>query len=353
LWSTLLLIAHGAAAVEYPRAMPARELQFPADEGSHPEFRTEWWYVTGWLEDEIGTQRGFQVTFFRTRPGTDERNPSAFAAKQVLFAHAALSDPRRGRLLRDEKGAREGFDLAAAREGALDVFIDDWSLRSEPAGQRSYRARVASHEFELDLQLLTTQPALLQGERGFSQKQRDPSFASHYYSLPQLQVTGRMVLERRVQQVRGIAWLDHEWSSAIMDRQSRGWDWIGINLSDGSALMAFQVRDLQGKRQWAAASLRGPTDQAPRTYQPEQIDWQVQRRWRSPRTGVEYPVAWRVRVGERVLVLRPLLDDQENDARGSTGTLYWEGAVEALDVNGRALGRGYLELTGYAAPVRF
>jgi predicted secreted hydrolase len=49
--------------------------------------------------------------------------------------------------------------------------------------------------------------------------------------------------------------------------------------------------------------------------------------------------------------LVPLMDDQELDARASTGTIYWEGAVTALR-DGRPVGRGYLELTGYWKPMR-
>ena len=352
LWWCLLAQPTASETIEYPAVTPGHLLHFPADEGSHPEFRTEWWYVTGWLEDETGIGRGFQVTFFRSRPGTVERNPSAFAAKQLLFAHAALSDPRRGRLLRDERAAREGFGLAAARVGDLNVFIDNWSLRSQGAAL-GYRATVVSQEFELDLQLRPSQPPLLQGAGGFSQKQPDARFASHYYSLPQLEVAGRLVQDRRVHRVRGSAWLDHEWSSSIMAEDARGWDWVGLNLADGGALMAFQMRDTQGRRQWAAATWRASGQPEVRTYRPDEIQWQPLRRWRSPRTGVEYPVAWRVRVAQRTFVLQPLMDDQENDARGSTGTLYWEGAVRAVDEGGRTLGRGYLELTGYASPVRF
>ena len=54
----------------------------------------------------------------------------------------------------------------------------------------------------------------------------------------------------------------------------------------------------------------------------------------------------RVRIEETVLELDPLFDDQENDTRLSTGTVYWEGAVTARR-GGKRVGRGYLELTGY------
>jgi predicted secreted hydrolase len=61
-------------------------------------------------------------------------------------------------------------------------------------------------------------------------------------------------------------------------------------------------------------------------------------------------VTWTLVAGEGQLTLEPLMDDQEHDARGSTGTIYWEGAVSVLR-QGRRAGRGYLELTGYWQPL--
>ena len=176
LWRALLAagcaiasFAAASAEIQYSSAVPERPIAFPRDEGSHPNFKTEWWYLTGWLEADDGSTFGFQVTFFRHRPGTDEDNPSRFAARQLLFAHASLSDPRSGRLLRDEKTARAGFDLAEAREGAMDVHIDDWRLRRE-ADAAKISTHVASAEFEFELQFDVVQPPLLQGRNGFSQK---------------------------------------------------------------------------------------------------------------------------------------------------------------------------------------
>jgi predicted secreted hydrolase len=58
----------------------------------------------------------------------------------------------------------------------------------------------------------------------------------------------------------------------------------------------------------------------------------------------------KVKAKNREFRLEPLMDDQELDARASTGTVYWEGAVRALG-GGREVGRGYLELTGYGRPL--
>src|SRR5208282_5735493 len=81
------------AALPYAAVTPGRTIEFPVDYGSHPEFRTEWWYVTGWLSTRGGETLGFQITFFRTKPAIDADNPSAFAPRQLLVAHCALSDP--------------------------------------------------------------------------------------------------------------------------------------------------------------------------------------------------------------------------------------------------------------------
>lgn len=343
----LVLAALPAIAADYAAVLPGQALSFPRDEGSHPGFRIEWWYVTGWIEDEAGTARGFQVTFFRHRSGLDPDNPSRFAARQLLFAHAAVSDPERGTLLHDERAARAGFGLAEAGEGRVDLVLEDWSLQQ--AGDR-YMARIPASGFSLELELERVQPPLLQGSAGFSQKGPSTASSSYYYSLPQLEVSGRLTLAGVTRNVQGKAWFDHEWSSSLMDEAASGWDWLGINLDDGSALMAFRMRDAQGNAHWAGGSLR--TRGGQKVFTPAEVEWVPGRTWRSPRTGIDYPVEWRVRAGEQWFNLRPLFDDQESDSRRSTGTIYWEGAVELATADGEVVGRGYLELTGYGTRLR-
>ena len=335
-----------ASEAEYPDVVPGYTISFPEDEGSHPAFRTEWWYVTGWLTDRQGVERGFQVTFFRSRPGVDEHNPSRFAPKQLLFAHAAISDPTRGRLLRAERSARAGFGLAESAEGRLDLHIDEWSLRKEG---ELYRTSIAATDFAIELEFRVVQPPILQGDNGFSQKSPDPSYASYYYSFPQLETTGELRIENARYRVRGTAWFDHEWSSRLLDDAAVQWDWIGLNLDDGGAVAAGQIKDKSGREHWAAGTWRAsPTGQV-RAFGPNEIEWVPLRHWRSPRTGIAYPIEWRIAIGDRTLQLQPLMDDQENDARGSTGSIYWEGAVRVLDERGARIGKGYLELTGYKA----
>jgi predicted secreted hydrolase len=344
-----LPLAFGAAplrAVTFPDVGGAA-LAFPRDEGAHPEFRNEWWYVTGWLRDARQHEVGFQVTFFRNRPGIAESSRSAFAPKQLLFAHAALADPDWQRLRYDQRAAREGFGLAGAATGSTDVRVGDWSLVQD--GQ-TYAARVRARGFVLDLALEAGSPPVLQGDGGLSRKGPDPADASGYYSRPQLAVRGSATVDGQDREVSGIAWLDHEWSSRYLPRGAVGWDWTGVNLDDGGALMAFRIRDAQGGSLWAGGAWRS-RDGERRVLAPSDVDFVALRRWLSPRTGVTYPVSFRVRAGGLDVLLEPLFPDQELDARASVGTIYWEGAVRALRGE-RTVGRGYLELTGYGEPLR-
>jgi len=329
------------AAAEDAVVRPGAALRFPFDHGAHPAFHTEWWYVTGWLATRDHRELGFQITFFRTRAKADPDNPSRFNPRQVIFAHAALSDPRAGKLLHDQRAARQGFGLAEAAVGNIDVSLDDWSLVRAHDG--SMRATVASNAFALALDLTPTQAELPQGDGGYSRKGPAAEEASYYYSLPHIRVSGSIREAGQDEEVGGEAWLDHEWSSRMLAADAVGWDWLGINLDDGGALTAFRLRASDGGTVWAGGSLRGG-DGKTTIFTPADVMFEPVRQWRSPRTNATYPVEWRVRVRDLGFTVRPLFDDQELDSRIAGGPVYWEGAVRC---DGGAQGRGYLEMTGY------
>lgn len=343
-----LALLAAAAEPAYAPVVPGRPLEFPADHGSHADFRTEWWYVTGWLRTASGEPLGFQVTFFRTRPRIDAANPSAFAPRELIIAHAALSDPRHGSLWHEQRIGRAALGLAGAERAGADVWLDRWRLHGDGA---RWQAMLAGETMSLSLELTATQPPLINGESGLSRKGPSPLSASWYYSLPHLRVAGRVARGGGHEEpVTGSAWLDHEWSSEYLDPEASGWDWIGLNLHDGGALMAFRIRARDGGPRWAGGTLRS-ADGKVRTFAPDELRFEPGRSWQSPRTGTSYPVEWRITVGNRTLELRPLMPDQENDARLSTGAVYWEGAVTALE-EGARIGQGYLELTGYGEPLK-
>ncbi|MGZ5272291.1 MAG: lipocalin-like domain-containing protein [Ramlibacter sp.] len=344
LLAALPLLACGGA-----RALPPRTLAFPRDFGAHPDLRTEWWYVTGFAAAG-GREFGFQLTFFRSGVEQARALASRFAARQLVFAHAALTDVQGRRLWHDQRIAREGFGVAQADEADTRVQLRDWQLARSADG--SYRARLPARDFTLDLRVAPTQPLLLQGDHGLSRKGPGEDQASYYYSVPQLAVSGTLALRgRRFAIDGGKAWLDHEWSDALLHPDAVGWDWIGMNLDDGSALTAFQIRRQDGSALWDGGSFRAGGGNAS-IARPGETQFRPGRRWTSPLSGAAYPVEWTVRTPAGIYAVRAVLDDQELDSRGSTGGIYWEGLSDLVDSSGRRVGRGYLEMTGYAQRLR-
>ena len=330
-----------------------RVLRWPRDHGAHPGARNEWWYATGWLDAGAGPI-GFQITFFRHRTGLAEALPGRFAPRQLLFAHAALSDIGAGTHLQAQRAQRWSGDERAVDAHALRsdtaVRIGHWSLHRDGAGEAArYRARVggADAAFALQVELIATQPVLLQGAGGFSRKGPLPQQASHYYSLPQLRV--QALLERDGQRLplQGRAWLDHEWSDEYMPPEAVGWDWIGFNLDGGAALMAFRLRRADGSALWAGGSHRD-VDGRVHTFEPGELRFTPQRWWTSAASRARYPVQWSIDTPAGHHTVRALMDAQELDGRLSNGAVYWEGLSDLLDERGRRTGRGYLEMTGYA-----
>jgi predicted secreted hydrolase len=345
-------IAAGFAPPAFAQVQRGRAFAFPRDHGAHLETRTEWWYATGWTGTPEAPRCGFQLTFFRSRTGLAEALPGRFAPRQVLFAHAAVTDLQAQRHHHSQRIARwsgrrdSALAFASTEDG--EVRLADWSFVRE-AG--AWRARLPAADFGLDLLLAPTQPPMLQGDAGFSRKGPLEAQASHYYSEPQLAASGALTLGSARLPVQGRAWLDREWSDAYLAPDAVGWDWVGFNLFDGSALMAFRIRLADGSTLWAGGGWR-PASGAVRDFTPAEVRFTPGRRWTSPATRAAYPVEWMLATPAAEWRVRSLLDAQEMDSRANSGGVYWEGLSELLDGNGRRVGLGYLEMTGYAAKLR-
>lgn len=342
----------GAADAPADPVRPGRVLAFPQDHGAHPGTRTEWWYATGWLGSEAAPTHGFQITFFRSATGLARGNRSRFAARQLLFAHAAVTALAPAAHAHDQRMVRwNGAPDAPTGHAAVGrgaVQLAGWSLHDDGS---AWRARAQGGALALDLVLTRTQPLLLQGQAGFSRKGPEVRQASHYYSEPQLAASGRLRLEGRDARGQGRAWMDHEWSDEILAADAVGWDWLGMNLFDGSALTAFVLRRADGSTLWAGGSHRAP-GAAARSFGADGVRFTAGRRWRSPATAAQYPVEWQVDSPAGRYGVRALADAQELDSRSGTGTVYWEGLSELLDPQGRRVGLGYLEMTGYATALK-
>jgi predicted secreted hydrolase len=368
-WSALVLVLAGACTPEAPRetGMSAggrlsgdttgyrqvtepRAFEFPADHGAHPRYKHEWWYVTGQAATTAGRRFGFQFTIFREAIAPEPpRSASRWATSQLYLAHAAVTDVQSGRYLSDERFARGALGLAGAEASPFEVWLEDWRLRGSPDGSRlDARMTANSGEFGLDLEIGSTRPPVAHGRDGMSIKGAEGN-ASHYYSYTRMDTRGTIRVGDESFEVTGSSWLDHEWSSSALAADQSGWDWFSLQLSGGRDLMVFRLRHRTdaGLDFYSGTYVDASGD--PTSLEGERIELKALGHWTSTRTGMRYPVRWRLVVPELDLAvtITPLIENQEF----AHGFRYWEGAVAAVgrQAGEEISGRGYVELTGYTA----
>jgi predicted secreted hydrolase len=342
--------AQGPAGDGFAIAAAPHSFVFPLDHGPHPEFRQEWWYLTGNLMAADGQRFGFELTIFRVgltplapvAPAASARS-SPWRARQVYVAHFAVTDASRNTFRFAQKYERDALGLAGAAAEPFRVWLDDWQIGGGPP----WIVHAQQKDYELKLEVQSLAPPILNGDRGLSVKAGDPGAASYYYSIPRVVVRGQVVRDRVPIDVSGTAWLDREWGSGSLGSKEAGWDWFALQLDDGSALMVYALRNRDGSREMHSSGTWVDPSGVARTLPSGDVEITVGDHWDSPRGG-RYPSRWRVRVSSLSLDVdvRPVIADQEL----GTSPRYWEGAV---DVSGshsgaRAVGRGYVELVGYA-----
>jgi predicted secreted hydrolase len=378
---------------------PGRVFRFPQDHGSHPEFRIEWWYITGHLWDGASNRFGFQSTFFRTAgpppasaspglpinrasvaagvppavgggvsppglPGSravsrsvsnrELSRSSAFGTDQLFLSHFALLDVSTGRFRHQERLNREGWS-AGASVSNLNVWNGGGSLELTNA-QDGVQLRLRSHlraEASWDLKLTPAKPLVVFGTNGVSRKGATDTAASHYLTFPRLHVDGLLEIDGASRPVRGIAWMDHEFSSSQLAPDQTGWDWAAVQLHDGREIMTYRMRRKDGSTDPFSTLAWIDRDGRITHLSSAQFTLEPRSRWKSPRSGGEYPQGLTLRspdpaTGAPVTFqLVPLAADQE--LPGSIGEVpYWEGACRVLDPAGTEVGSAFVELTGYA-----
>lgn len=332
----------------YRRAYAPRPLVFPEDHGPHPDFRTEWWYVTGNLADAQGRRFGYQLTLFRLAlspqaPPAD----SAWRTNQIYMGHFALTDVEGERHYGFERFSRAAVGLAGAQAAPFRVWLEDWRLEGAADSPFPMRIRAAQEDSAIDLYLESAKPLVLQGEQGLSRKSAEPGNASYYYSYTRLPTRGTLHLDGQSFAVSGASWLDREWSTSALGPQQSGWDWFALQLEDGRELMFYRLRLKEGGVDPLSSGVLVAVDGSTRPLRREDVELKILDVWTSPKSGDRYPVRWALRVPGAALdlVVTPRVMDQEM----RVSVRYWEGAVV---VEGRAggqpaSGQGYLEMTRY------
>jgi predicted secreted hydrolase len=368
--AAMTLAAHGGRAQQpsFAQALAPEPLQFPRDRGPHPDFRQEWWYLTGNLDSADGERFGFELTIFRFALAAGASEPTAMGSRpraqsspwrtrQIYLGHFAVTDVARHRFRFAAKLSRGALGLAGARADPFRVWVGNWQIGQAAARDQAatesmaadpaWRLQAGEQGYVLSLTARPLMPPVLNGEHGLSRKSGEPGNASYYYSIPRVSVQGTIVRDGRPLQVHGLAWLDREWGSGSLGPRETGWDWFGLQLGDGSCLMFYSLRDRGGAEDPYSAGTWVDSEGRVRPLSRRDVRIEVLRYW-TDSGGARYPSRWRLvmpAVGLEVTI-HPVVADQEL----VTSPRYWEGAVDVSGTRaGRPVsGRGYVELVGYA-----
>ncbi|TMP38803.1 ABC transporter [Pseudoalteromonas citrea] len=314
--------------------VPNTPLVFPRDHGAHLDQSIEWWYVTANLEAEDGSQFGVQWTLFRTSMAEPPQSQSPWWDGQLYFAHFAIQNNNAHHAF--EKFARAGqVEITAAPFVAR---IDDWQLKG--SNEDILPMQLIAREGQYAVNLTLDNSVLVRhGIDGYSQKTAQ-GHASYYYSYPFLDASGTLGFAGKRYQVAGKAWLDREWSSALIDPSQSGWDWFSLQADDPTegGLMVFCIKNAEQKYDHCSGSRIQPNGMVEKI---NHTDILLQRTKYVALADKHYPVKWTLDIaGFETIHIHSV----NKDARNALSIQYWEGRVVSA---GGYTAKGYVELVGY------
>lgn len=347
-----VLLLFAPPALRYRVAVPGYHFRFPRDNFDHPQYQTEWWYYTGNLRAPDAHQFGFELTFFRFGVPPRNARDSTWAVHDIYMAHMSVSDLSGRRFYYHERFNRAGPGLAGIDPARALVWNGNWSAQWN-GKQQHLRAMTGGYAF--DFTLTPVKPPAINGRNGVSQKGPARGEASYYISFTRLKTAGALRINDKTYQVAGVSWMDHEFFTEPPIASLAGWDWFSVQLNNDTELMLYRLRlkgghpspyssgtyiDAQGRSHFLSASDFSVTPGAT---------------WSSPRTHARYPIEWRITIPSLRLDLQLTtpLNGQELVGQNALSPAYWEGAVRVRgdEAGNKIRGVGYLEMTGYAAPL--
>ena len=330
----------------FAKADRIRTFSFPHDHYMHPKYRIEWWYITGNLQSDTGRAFGYQITFFRTAlTSKSQKRQSSWASNHIWMAHLAVSDIEQQQHIHTQKISRGAAGLAGISQQPFKIWLDDWQITANSSGNFPWAIIAKDQKINIDVTINPLKPIVLQGDQGLSQKSSEPGNASYYYSSTRMQTSGTITINNTLHQVKGLSWLDREWSTSALGKHQSGWDWFSLQLNTGEELMFYRIRDKAGNSdkhsqgKWIDDSGNSTALDSSDVILEALDYWQ-------PSTGKSYPISWRMTLPKRnkEMIIKAAINDQLM----RTTFEYWEGAVNVYNTGLNSLaGKGYLEMTGY------
>jgi len=344
----------------WQRAIGPWSWMFPRDHGAHPNFKTEWWYFTGNLEDArpgaSARKFGYQLTLFRQGiQFTPAQSTSRWAVRDLYFGHFAISDLAAGKFHVAERVSRGALGEAKAAPDRMDVALGPWMIRQEGANEQVHLA-ARDADMAIDFEEHPLKPLVREGVDGLSRKADGVGEASYYYSYPRLATSGQLRVGEKTYQVAGLSWFDHEFSTSSLSKNQVGWDWFCIQMDNREEIMLYAMRDKSGAVDPVSEGTWVKADGTSERLLPGSFSIEKKGAWRSSSSGAVYPAGWRVVVpGHRAdLTVSPAMAGQELHLTKMGAFDYWEGSctMEGSVAGVPVRGVGYTELTGYAGALQ-
>lgn len=363
------------------RAIEISPFSFPRDHGQHPDFRMEWWYLSGRLTSEDGSDWAYHFTIFRRAlecwtdlalvglaissksirqrsffqralAGMLESQNSRRISVDGYVGHLSITNISEGNYVFFERGGTSLFTIAGARSDGLDVWVKDWRLH-ETSGVVNVCAE--REDFAVDLELVPLKPPALHGDHGLCKKGPEPGHASYHYSLPSLLTTGTLKWSGENHHVQGRSLMDREYGTEMLPRSVRGWDWFGLILANNHEVMISVIRNADGTIAGTSSGTNAMPDGSWKGFTSERLHVEPTEFWTNPATGTQYPTSWIIAVHQMDLHLeiRAVVREHELVSATSTTVDYWEGPVRVFGTmyGEQVAGHGHVELVGYAQSV--
>ena len=332
----------------FPRVEDRWNYQFPSDHGAHSQYRTEWWYLTGSVNDDRGHRLGLQLVLMRlgltARP---QQRSSHWAATEIYAGLFSISDPVDGRLRSYQRASRAALGLAGTETQPMQVWIENWRLAQSPSGKYALdrTARIASDDLNLDLKLLNRKPLV---DANAIREQRPAVPAPFYfYVQPRLRAEGTLRLDQQQTALDGTLSLEHAWGELPLPGGPIAFDRFTLHLDAGRELFCVRTHRVDGSGTPSTTGVLIGKDNRPRLLSRDDIELIPTGYWLSTRTGARYPVRWTLRVPPHgiELALMPHWQNQE----GNGWAPYWAGPVRLRGTSPTtaAAGDGFMQLNGY------
>ena len=316
---------------------PEGNVSLPQDQGIHSS-DLEWWYFNGHLAAEGGQEFSFHFVTFRSIL------PSGMTP---LVAQLSWTDHDEGLHITAEEAS---FPSLEATSGEFDLSVADWRMSGNGD---TYRLSFQAGDYAVDLELVSQKPAVLHHHTGLV----DLGVAgkTYYYSRTNLETSGTVSVSGVTHSASGVSWMDHQWGDFTVG--GIGWDWLSLNLNDGSELMVSVVWEQDESKHIATYGTYVPANSAPIHLLSNDLILDPTGTWTSSVTGGAYPMGWKLRVNslELDLILTPTTEEAEFSNSAFIPVVYWEGSVAASGTRNDipVRGKGFVEMVGYVPTTLF